>query len=238
MRKLELKFRKLFSWKNIWTLQSLFKWHWLELQDYRKYMPWDEPKYINWKLSAKNDELFIKLFRQEKDALFHVFFDINSNWNSWDQYLIKSKIFDLFSDLAILSRKYWASMVWNLFDWKWKKHNFNIGKDMLKADWFIKHTKDQLKIIPLWYRSYLKQFLLDQKKIHKSHIIVIFSDFLDMDKDDMKLINALTVRNEILLIKFWVPDNYGYNYSKFNVIDFKPLNNKIKFLYLDELISW
>jgi hypothetical protein len=62
------------------------------------------------------------------------------------------------------------------------------------------------------YISFLKQFLKLEKKFFKRHVIMIVSDFLDLDEDSIKLLKALDCKNEIVLVKIDIKSPVGKNY--------------------------
>ena len=51
----------------------------LEFADYRRYVPGDDLRYIDWGIYARSDRLFIKVFRQEVDLFAYVFVDASAS---------------------------------------------------------------------------------------------------------------------------------------------------------------
>ena len=49
--------------------------HGLTLKEYRPYTPGDDVRAIDWKVFARSDELFIKLYEEERDLTVHVIID-------------------------------------------------------------------------------------------------------------------------------------------------------------------
>lgn len=217
MNRFEFKFRKRLSGKIVWDFQSYFKWDWLEFEDFRKYSPWDDIRYINWKISWKYKTLFINLFRQQKDANIEIYFDINRNWN-WvcNGLLVKDLVFDIFSDIVLYSNKYKANI--NLsYNYKNKIIKEFIWKDFVLAYWLIKKTE---KIIPkysLFYKTNINDFLNKLKLLKKRSIIIIFSDFLWLSETDYKLLKLLKLNNELLLFDLNIDKWIWLNYNRFNL---------------------
>lgn len=216
MKKIEFKFRKLFSWKSLGSIQSFFKWEWLDLYDYRKFQYGDEPRYINWKLSAKHWDRFIKMFRQEKDTDVHIFFDINKNWDTGMTYLNKERVFDVYSDIVIMAKKYWANLFGMYYDANWNHKTIKIWKDFIKANRFIYEVDIEIKKYWLQYISNIWKFVDYQKKINKSHVIIIFSDFYGLTDDCMKLLKVFTKKNELIMIGISVTEMIWYGYDRFS----------------------
>jgi len=51
----------------------------LEFADYRHYTPGDDPRYIDWKLYARTDRLYIKLFQEEEELYTYLFLDLSAS---------------------------------------------------------------------------------------------------------------------------------------------------------------
>jgi uncharacterized protein (DUF58 family) len=51
----------------------------LEFADYRRYVPGDDLRYIDWGIYARSDRLFIKVFRQEVDLFAYIFIDASAS---------------------------------------------------------------------------------------------------------------------------------------------------------------
>jgi uncharacterized protein (DUF58 family) len=51
----------------------------LEFSDYRRYVPGDDLRYIDWGIYARSDRLYIKVFRQEVDLFAYVFVDASAS---------------------------------------------------------------------------------------------------------------------------------------------------------------
>jgi uncharacterized protein (DUF58 family) len=51
----------------------------LTLKEYRPYTPGDDVRTIDWKVFARSDELFIKIFEEDRDLTVHVLIDATSS---------------------------------------------------------------------------------------------------------------------------------------------------------------
>jgi uncharacterized protein (DUF58 family) len=78
---------------------SLKKGHGIEFADYRKYEPGDAPRYIDWKVYARSDRLYVKTFREEQNLHVSLLVDTSSSmindqfYEKWEW--IKSLILSL-----------------------------------------------------------------------------------------------------------------------------------------------
>ena len=80
MRKLdhvEILTRKQFAGRIRGEQRSIRKGHSLEFADYRSYVPGDDIRFIDWKVFARLDRLFLKLFMEEEDLFVHVLLDVS-----------------------------------------------------------------------------------------------------------------------------------------------------------------
>lgn len=193
LSKTQFKFRKLFSGKVAGNFASIFSGGWLELEDFRRYEPWDDIKRINWKLSAKQRELYITLFREEKDVDVHVFLDMNYNWKTF-----KDDIYSYLTNLCILARKSGANTSISYFDKKLKATKPTKNMSYIYGD--MKKTYNFVNKQSAHYISYIKDFIDREKVFNKRHIIIIFSDFFAVDESDIKWLKALKEKNELVFI--------------------------------------
>lgn len=74
-----LKLRKRFAGQYTGQFGSIFKGTGVEIADSRKYVVGDSKKFINWKQSAKHNDLYVSLLEQERDVHIDVLCDVNYN---------------------------------------------------------------------------------------------------------------------------------------------------------------
>lgn len=53
----------------------------IEPVDYREYFPGDDPKFVDWKVYAKTEKLFIKRFEEDKSLTTHILVDASNSMN-------------------------------------------------------------------------------------------------------------------------------------------------------------
>jgi uncharacterized protein (DUF58 family) len=70
----------------------------VELVDTRKYVAGDAKKFVNWKQSAKHNDLYVSLFAQEKDVQVDLFCDVNYNRSS---RFVQDILWDMLADLVV-----------------------------------------------------------------------------------------------------------------------------------------
>ncbi len=230
MNLLKEKLKRLLLWKYYWEFKNLFKWTWIEIQDFKQYQIWDETRHINWKISSKYDELFVNVIGHHKDATIDIFFDINKNWLWWEKILNKDKAFDLFSDIFVYAKKHWAT----INSYFTEESRIRMQRIKNESDIFVlaSSIEKQLNKMGNRYISNIEHFLRNQKSISKRHVIIIFSDFLNLDDYQIKTIKALNFKNEILLIKLNINKVQGINYDIFDIKKQIPYYNKLRYINL------
>ncbi|RME60224.1 MAG: DUF58 domain-containing protein, partial [Candidatus Dadabacteria bacterium] len=58
---------------------SLKRGHGIEFADYRRYVPGDNPRYIDWNVLARLDKLYVKQFQEEQDISVLILLDSSSS---------------------------------------------------------------------------------------------------------------------------------------------------------------
>jgi uncharacterized protein (DUF58 family) len=76
---LRLRTRKEFLGSHSGSYSSPRRGTSLEFSDYRRYVPGDDLRYIDWGIYARSDRLFIKVFRQEVDLFAYIFVDASAS---------------------------------------------------------------------------------------------------------------------------------------------------------------
>lgn len=51
----------------------------VEFSDFREYLLGDDPRYIDWNVCGRLDRLFVKLFMEEKEGIFHILLDASAS---------------------------------------------------------------------------------------------------------------------------------------------------------------
>jgi len=217
------KIKKRFEGSRWGDFRSRLKGEGIEIEDWRKYQPWDDVRSINWKLTAKTGQLYVNVYQTLKDVDFHVFFDINQNWKAkLDGKSVWEAIVGEFENLRdfFTRKKAKIKLFW---------YDEGIKAVAVKKRWLfwlpLKKTKPKLG-----YQSHLTDFVNLQLKTKKRRVILVVSDFLALDEDLAKKLKALNVQNEVLLMKIvpWERFVVGTNFDWFS---FSWLNPKL----IDEL---
>lgn len=61
------------------SYQSVYAGSGLEFDDFRAYIPGDEVKHIDWKVTARQNRAHVRVYREERDVVFHILLDVSSS---------------------------------------------------------------------------------------------------------------------------------------------------------------
>lgn len=81
LRKMELITRRRVNSLFAGEYHSAFKGRGIEFEEVRMYMPGDDIRDIDWNVSARSGELFIKRFREERELTLYILVDLSASGN-------------------------------------------------------------------------------------------------------------------------------------------------------------
>ena len=67
VRRIELRARHLATENFAGQYQSGFRGQGLDFDDFREYTPGDDPRFIDWKVTARMNSPFVRRFREERE---------------------------------------------------------------------------------------------------------------------------------------------------------------------------
>lgn len=199
--------------------RSHFKGRGIEFAESRLYVEGDDPKYIHWNLSAKEGQLYVKLFEETKELTSYIAFDISDSMYFKEKFNLALEISVILSISAI-------------------KNSDKLGLILYENDKILKIYK------PKKGKKYLMQLLneilyfnkdavrtyyhIDSlKKIIKHSTIVFFiSDMIGFTQ--YNLLHYLNIKNQIDIFRIFHPEERGLLQDK--IYDFE-INNYKKYVY-------
>ncbi len=194
--------------------KSFFRGSGLEFDNLRKYIVGDDIRSIDWKTTARYNDLFVKIFHEEKELSFYVFFDISSSMqfslgkiSKYDMALEIIMVFIfiilnnndklgllLFSDIieeyipAKMGKIHSHKVLSKLFNYQPKNQKTNIEKAI---EYF--YQRQNKKSFLLFFSDFLfsSEKLLAFKTIHKKHRIMVFhlQDHLEKSLPSLGLVD-------------------------------------------------
>lgn len=205
---LEKQIRERHHGKRYGDIQSFFLWNGTQIEDFRVYAPWDSPRNINRKMSAKHDTLWINKRNQDTDLPVHIILDINTNRSWWIYENNRSIVRQWLADYILFARTYhvWKTTVWFPWtDWRIASMVCSTQEEWLQGyvqreSCVERMSLNSIHVSLLWV--YMKKQMAQRRK----QIYLFFSDFLAMDQNLQKKMNYSDQHNALLHVHIDVPE--------------------------------
>lgn len=212
--------KKLIAGKYFGQFQSIFSWLWTEVSDVRPYTPGDSAKTINWKTSAKHQQLYSNVYQQEKAIAIDIFLDVNYNRNGKIQGKKNVEVVrEMFSDIILYAKTYGATLTLlypetsGRLRKSTKLRELIVGKNYEKAISLMMKLSDIVKKQPTKYHTYLAEFLGRIATNKKRRAIVVFSDFLALHEKQVKQFQHIKKEHVLVLFQLPINKDMGQNYD-------------------------
>lgn len=216
VRKLEIKIRKMVDNTFAGEYQSAFKGQGLEFDEVRPYQYGDDVRSIDWNVTAKTGQTFIKQFREEREQTLFVLFDVSGSGDFGPADENKRIIgMELTSILAFSSLK--------------NNDKFGLATFSDRLEKFYKPNKGRKHILKI-VRGVLShtnrsektsiKFALDfiKNTLKRRSILIIISDFLDQGYEQSLV--QLSRKHEVILIRLFHPNEmFEAGYGTIPVVD-------------------
>jgi len=220
MKKLSLKPRKLIAGKYFGQFQSIFSGIGTEASDIRPYTPGDSAKMINWKTSAKSQQLFSNVYHQEKAIAIDMLRDVNYNRNGELQKKKNyERVREVVSDVLLYAKTYGGMLTIfspnksGFFSIGTKLKINNVGKNYDQAVDLMTQLSAISKSSSKTYHTHISDFLSRMATNKKRRAIIIFSDFLGIDDKQVKQLQQVKKEHTLLLFQLPVNEQMGQNYD-------------------------
>jgi hypothetical protein len=197
LKDIEIQVRKILNSDFFGAYHSHFLWNGLDFRDLREYVPGDSVKRIDWKTSARSNEIFIKNFEQERDLHLIFILDLSEPMNFWSKQKTKTEtLLEIFYLLSFAATASWDKVgayifngnVHNYFEAKSGEENLQViakaCEEMQSVR--IKKTKDNL------LEKHIKN--IEKLKLHNS-LLCFCTDNVEITTKELKWLN---VKNQIL----------------------------------------
>jgi len=196
VKKVEITTKNLVDGIIAGNYHSVFKGQGIEFSDIRGYNPGDDIRTIDWKVTARLNQPFVKEFIEERDLLVYFLFDASASGSFGNQISKRNKAIEMTASLIF------AAM----------RNNDNMGLIMFtdKIERFVpprKGRKHALKLIremitfePESKKTDIKNCLVYASKlIKKRSVIFIISDFYS--PDFMQPLRIIKKNNDIVPVR-------------------------------------
>ena len=190
------------------------------MSDVRPYTPGDSAKTINWKTTAKHQQLYSNVYQQEKAIQIDIFLDVNYNRNGKMQGKRNVEVVrDMFSDIILYAKTYGATLAILYPEtsgrlWKSTKlREVVVGKNYEQAIALMRKLSDITKKQGLKYHTYISEFLGRIAINKRRRAIVVFSDFLALHEQHVKQFQQAKKEHVLVLFQLPVNKEMGQNYD-------------------------
>ncbi len=196
LKKFEFKAKKIVEGFLLGLHPSPYHGYSSEFKEHREYFPFDEIKYIDWKLSARKERIFVKKFQEETNTKVYILLDVSSSMD----YGKKIKKIDfakeacaIFSYLSFLQRDapglyVFSDKIREMIPPKATKKNLNLI------------FKTLLEIKPYGKTEPLKIFKGLSEKIKRRGVILVVSDFLKDSEEFLKSIRYFKAKKHLVIL--------------------------------------
>ena len=197
VRKLEIRIRKLVNETFVGEYHSAFKGQGLEFDEVRPYQYGDDIRNIDWNVTAKTGEVFVKQFREEREQTLLILFDVSGSEDFGTGYENKLRMgTEIAAVMAFSAMKNndkvglitFTDQIEELFPpKKGKKHVLGFIRALLSQ-------KPQNKGTNLKYAlDYVR------RAFKKRSIVVLISDFLD--EGYFRPLEHIAKKHDLILIR-------------------------------------
>ncbi|GAB4420529.1 MAG: DUF58 domain-containing protein [Bacteroidia bacterium] len=202
IRRLELKIRRMVDSTFAGEYHSAFKGQGLEFDEVRPYQYGDDIRSIDWNVTAKTGQVFVKQFREEREQILFVLFDVSGSGDfgpaSENKRLVGTEIATIMAFAALKNndkiglatfsdrieqyhkpqkgRKHILKIVRGLLTFR----NRNGGTQLARALDFVKRT------------------------LRRRSILIVISDFLAENYE--RTLIQLSRRHEVILVRLFHPN--------------------------------
>jgi len=196
LKRFEFKAKKIVEGFLLGLHPSPFHGYSSEFKEHREYHPLDEIKYIDWKLTARREKIFVKKFEEETNTKVYILLDASNSMdygNPLKKIEIAKDICGVFSYLSFLQRD---------------APGLYVFSDDLKEALPPRATKKQINIIfktllnikPEGKTEPLKIFKGLSEIIKRRGVVIIVSDFLKRKEEFLKGIRYFKAKKHLVIV--------------------------------------
>ena len=200
-KKLDVTTRHLVDGLIAGNYHSVFKGHGMEFSEIREYIPGDDIRAIDWKVTARFNHPYIKEFIEERDLHVYFVIDVSGSGNFGANISKKEKSLEIIASLMFVALR----------------ANDGIGVFLVsdKVEKFIparkgrKHALQSLNAISYFVPNSAKTDLkrsLEQvtKTIKRKSMVFVISDFIDKS-EFLKPLSMLQKRHDVIALRIIDP---------------------------------
>jgi len=201
VRRLEIKARRMVDQIFAGEYHAVFKGKGLEFDEVRPYQAGDDIRSIDWNVTARNGELYIKKFKEERELTLFILFDMSRSEDFGIERENKMRIgIEIAALLAFSAMKNNDRVGLATFTRDIEKY-FPPRKGRNHVLAFIRHLFDAVPKYSTTRIDVALDFVLSVLK--RKGILIIISDFIDQDYE--KQLIQLNKKHEVILVHLYHP---------------------------------
>ena len=196
------------AFRQIGDSRSVYRGHGMDYEESRHYQPGDDPRYMNWQLSARTGQHYMKVFREERQPGVFILVDRRHSMCFGTKQRLKITQAARAAAVAALSAL---------------ENNFSVGGVILnnELEWFKdNHNKQAIfdfihqsarPAIPVFEKQLTQEpgledvFRMLNEVLIKGSTIYLISDFYDIDEKSQSVLLQLSSSHQIHAIQITDP---------------------------------
>lgn len=186
---------------------SQFKGRGMEFDESRPYQPGDDPRNIDWRVTARSNQAYTKLFREERERPVYIMTDLRSNMHFATQGSFKSVIASYSAACISWAANHRGDRLGGII---YGDNNCQVFKPKLGRQAALRYLH-KLTDHPGWKTSFtendsnqeialLNAIISLRKIVRPGSLIIIVSDFLGFSQKSRSYLARLSQYNDILAI--------------------------------------
>ena len=210
------------AFRKLGNVRSIYRGHGMDYEESRNYQPGDDPRYMNWALTARTGQHYMKVFREERQPGVFIVVDRRSTMRFGTQHRLKVTQAVRVATIAAFIAQH---------------QNLSVGGVILdtEMEWFKENQQKQAifdfihqsarPVLPLFDKP-LQECKIDNvlcmlnQVLTTGSTVFLISDFYDIDESSQAILLQLSSSHKINAIQ--ITDPAELKLPKAGLISLKP----------------
>ena len=186
---------------------SHFKGRGMEFDESRPYQPGDDPRNIDWRVTARSTEAYTKLFREERERPVLIMTDLRSNMHFATRGCFKSVNAARAASLIAWAAHHRGDRLGGIIFGDTKHHELRprLGRQAAlrylheldtHPDWHVDPDQEEVDESP----PFTQAMAALRRVTHPGSLVVVVSDFLGMTRTAQSYLSGIARHNEVLVV--------------------------------------
>ncbi|MCK4866087.1 MAG: DUF58 domain-containing protein [Gammaproteobacteria bacterium] len=210
--------------RQIGDMRSIYRGHGMDYEESRHYQPGDDPRYMNWQLTARTGQQYMKVFREERQPGFFILVDRRNSMRFGTKQRLKITQAARSAAIAAFTAQ---------------ENNFSVGGLILdnELQWFKENNNKQAVFefihqaarpaLPVFHKQDYQEPKLDDalrminEVLTLGSTIYLISDFHDINENTQPTLLQLSLAHQVHAIQ--ITDPAELNLPKAGIIKLKDI---------------